>query len=484
MRFFQLCFVFFFVFISSHPAQAMMQIPLDFFDAIFIGETINDRAGYSVANAGDVNCDGYDDIITGTPYYNGASTYNGRVYISFGPNPTTMNLSAADVIIDSSLWMDFSGWSVAGAGDVNGDGCDDFLIGAPYSSDAAYESGTAYLFYGDALLASTDVSTADLKYVGVAASDYAGYSVAGAGDVNGDGYDDILIGAPGRTAWTGAQAGAAYLIYGGASLGGMALSGADVRFHGEAAVDQAGFDVAGGGDFDGDGYDDIIVSAPGEDSAAAGAGATYLIRGQSAALPRVFFLGGANSKFTGEKSYDYAGYAIAFIGDMNGNGRDDIMIGAPYNDGATWTESLRGAVYFIDGTARALPLVNDLMVAASGQIYGHRGLESLGKSLSGAGDLNGDGYDDVIIGAYGNSDYAASSGAAYVQYGRRSFPSAMTSDLTDIQYVGGRKYDYAGTSVAGGGDYNGDGRSDLLITAVGRDDGGSGSGAVYVMYGF
>lgn len=462
----------------------MTQIPLDFFDGLFIGEAINDRAGYAVANAGDVNCDGYDDIITGAPYYNGVGTYNGRVYIVFGPTTGAFTLSSADVVIDSTLWMDFIGWSVAGAGDVNGDGCDDFLIGAAYSSDAAYESGTVYLFYGDSALTSADVSTADVKYVGVAANDYAGYSVAGAGDVNGDGYDDILIGAPGRTAWTGASAGAAYLIYGGASLGSMALSGADVRIHGEAAGDQAGFDVAGAGDFNGDGYADILVSAPGEDSAAAGAGATYLIRGQSAALPRVSFLSGANSKFTGEKANDYAGYSIASAGDMNGDGHDDIMIGAPYNDGATMSESLRGAVYFVEGSTRALPAVNDLSVAASGQIYGHRGLENLGKSVSGAGDVNGDGYADVIIGAFGNSDYAASSGAAYVQYGRRIFPRAMMSNLTDIQFVGGRRYDYAGTSVAGGGDYDGDGLSDFLIGTVGRDDGGSGSGAVYVMSGF
>lgn len=448
-------------------------------DAEFRGAVVSDQAGYAVSEAGDVNCDGYDDVMIAAPYNDDGGSSAGAVYVVFGPTSGLANLSAADVQFTGESASDYAGKALDAVGDVNGDGCDDILIGAYGNDTTGSSAGAAYLIYGSTTLADRDLSLADVRYHGTAPSDYAGYAVAGAGDVNRDGYNDILVGAYGNDG-SFSSAGATYLIFGSASLSSMVLSGSDVRFFGAASSDYSGKAVAGGGDFNGDGYDDILIGAPYEDTGGSSAGAAYLIFGQSSSYPHMYYLSGA-TKFYGEDSGDYAGTSVSFAGDVNGDGKDDILIGAPSNDGGG---SYAGAAYLYYGTsASRLPLSSD-MTQAPVKFEGEDSSNYAGTSVSGAGDIDGDGYDDILIGAYKNDTGASYAGATYLYYGSTTVLGRKMQLLyADAAFDGINSNDYSGYAVSGAGDLNADGNADILIGAYGNDASGSTAGTAYVVFG-
>jgi hypothetical protein len=149
-------------------------------------------------------------------------------------------------------------------------------VGAPYNDAGGARAGAAYLVLGSATPGDLALSAANATFSGEAAYDDAGDSVSGAGDVDGDGFDDLLVGARYNDA-NGIDAGAAYLVLGSATPGDLTLSAADAKYSGEAAYDYAGYSVSGAGDVDGDGLDDLVVGAYGDDAGGASAGAAYLV---------------------------------------------------------------------------------------------------------------------------------------------------------------------------------------------------------------
>jgi len=215
-------------------------------NASFWGEETDDRSGCSVACVGDVNGDGYDDILIGAYDNDDGGESAGRTYLIFGkPFEWTMDidLSEADASFRGEDEGDESGWPVAGAGDVNGDGYDDILIGATLNDDSDRDAGQTYLILGKPTGWEMDInlSESDASFLGEDSPDRSGCSIAGVGDVNGDGYDDILIGA----IWNnegGDFAGQTYLILGKASGWTMDtdLSASDASFWGENIEDGSG----------------------------------------------------------------------------------------------------------------------------------------------------------------------------------------------------------------------------------------------------
>ncbi len=288
------------------------------------GMAANDQFGVSVAGAGDVNGDGYADVIVGARLnsLNGSSA--GAAFIYFGGPAMS---GAPDVILLGEAADDWFGNSVAGAGDVNGDGFDDVVVGAPYNDRGGSAAGAAYVFYGG----PTMDNRPDVIMVGEMHDDQFGWSVAGAGDVNGDGLSDVIVGARlhcvDKILCTGNDyaRGRAYVF-----LGGKPMDAApDVVMDGDAANDWFGNTVAGIGDVNGDGLDDLLATAHFyNDGVNSAAGKIYLFSGGAhlGPLPRATAVGDLKD---GQLGHSIAGGDVAGTG-----GLADVIAGEIYSAGA------------------------------------------------------------------------------------------------------------------------------------------------------
>ena len=384
---------------------------------------------------------------------------------------------------------DHTGHRVAGIGDVNGDGIDDFAIGA-YSNDENYKnSGQVYVFFGRSggFPASTNASSANASFQGVGEDDRAGIDIAGVGDVDNDGYDDFVIGADEYEALGTSGRGRAYLILGKSSGWSMdtSLSSADASWYGEVNEDMFGRAVGGGGDVNGDGYDDIVVGAHDNEEGGDIQGQTYIIFGRSGGWSTNQNIGStANASFIGVENKEQSGYSVDIVGDTNGDGYDDILIGARYF-AHTPGGSRIGHAYLIMGKSSGWS--RDTLISSSNATFvGQRSLA--GSHVSKAGDVNGDGLADFLITEHMNSEHKSQMGQTYLILGNRSGWSNGTklSDI-DASFWGENFNDESGNSAEGGGDINGDGYDDLIIGAYRNQDGGKEfpyyAGKIYVVYG-
>jgi hypothetical protein len=400
-----------------------------------VGEAADDWFSYSLATAGDVNGDGYSDIVVGS---RGHSAGAGKAYLYLG-GASGLSASPSWSAVGEAADNRF-GQSVATAGDVNGDGYADVVVGA-YGHNSY--TGKTYLYHGGASgLSASSSWTA----VGEASTDYFGYSVATAGDVNGDGYSDVVVGSYGHTGFIGK----AYLYVGGAS--GLEASSSWTA-DGEATSDDFGLRVATAGDVNGDGYSDVVVGASGNSSSA---GKAYLYPGGASGLS-------SSTSWTavGEAVDNFFGGSVATAGDVNGDGFSDVVVGASGNSGTT------GKAYLYLGGA------DHLSVKASWTPTGEAASDQFGVSVATAGDVNGDGYADVVVGAPGESAF---TGKAYLFLGEAGGLAADSSWIA----VGEAEDDNFGASVATAGDVNGDGYSDVVVGAYGND---SSFGKAYLYHG-
>ena len=387
-------------------------------DASFWGNHTGDYSGYSgsVAGLGDVNGDGYDDILIGAYGDNDAGRLAGQTYLILGKATgwyMDTDLSASDASFWGEGEGDRSGYSVAGAGDVNGDGYDEILIGAKSNDECVNEAGQTYLILGKATgwMMDTDLSASDASFRGEDAGDHSGTSVAIAGDVNGDGYDDILIGAYGD-AYTGSTIGRTYLIFGKATGWDMDtdLSTSNASFLGEEKGECSGSTVTGAGDVNGDGYDDILIGAWRDDEGGDYSGQTYLIFGKAFGWAMDTDLSKSDASFLGEDAGDGAGNSIASAGDVNRDGFDDFLIGAWHDEEGG---EKAGQTYLLLGKSSGWKMDTNLS-ASDASFRGEDRLDYSGSSIAGVGDVNGDGYDDILIGADRNRDSGLEAGQTYL----------------------------------------------------------------------
>ena len=437
----------------------------------------------------DVNGDGFDDLLIGNRVVFGKA---------IGSTPgfsATLKLSGLDgsngFNLGHTLPDAHVGFSVSNAGDVNGDGVSDILVGAPGSGPTG--AGASYLVFGgsDPYYLGSLTGTNGFKITGSSSGSSLGFSVSGAGDVNGDGFADLLVGAP------GAGSGASYLIFGKASgFSGTfdvgTLDGSNgFKLEGAAGGDQSGFAVSAAGDVNGDGFADVMVGAPFSDSNGTDSGAAYVVFGRANGFAATIALdsldGMTGFRLQGEAAGDHFGTALGKAGDMNGDGLGDLVIGAP--DGA----ARHGATYVVFGRGGAAnPVLNvSTLDGTNGlKITGEASGDRFGAAVSGAGDLNGDGFADVLVGAPLADANAANSGAAYVLFGKAGAFDASVSASTlaggrGFRVAGAAAGDHFGAGVSGGGDLNADALADVAISAPLADATSVGTdiGAVYILFG-
>ncbi|NNL03880.1 MAG: hypothetical protein HKO85_01235 [Xanthomonadales bacterium] len=391
-----------------------------------------DYAGFSVANAGDINSDGFNDLVLGAPASSLGAQFGGAVYLIFGTDqgfesPIDLSLPGDYHVIAGIEENADAGSSVAGAGDVNGDGTDDLVIGARFANGS---SGAAYVVFGSAgeLPGSFDVLNGanGFAMASVGLGDVLGQSVAGGFDLNGDGYDDIAIGAP-LAGEENNYTGKAYIVFGsnqpfGATLNLNALDGSNgLTINGAADQDNFGESVAVAGNIDLEGFDDLIIGAPqASPGGLADAGSSYVIFGSGtpyAAELNVATLDGSNGfALVGDEVGAQSGAAVAGGFDLNRDGIDDAVVGAPKSD---LSQVDSGAAYVVHGKAGgwSASIFLSGLSGASGQIIaGKTGGDAFGAAVSAAGDLNNDSWIDLIAGAPDASTYVADAGEAYLIY--------------------------------------------------------------------
>jgi hypothetical protein len=469
------------------------------------GAAAGDQSGFSVSSAGDVNNDGFDDLIVGARLADpNGKTFAGSSYVVYGSaTPATTidlaNLGANGFRIDGAAVDDLSGHSVSSAGDFNGDGLDDVIVGA-FSADpnGKNQAGSSYVIFGGSTLGATidlaNLGANGFRIDGAAAVDWSGYSVSSAGDVNNDGFDDIIVGALYADPDGKGQAGSSYVIFGGttpASTIDLANLGANgFRIDGAAAVDNSGISVSSAGDVNSDGFDDLIVGAfsAGPDGKT-NAGSSYVIFGSEtpAATIDLANLGANGFRIDGAAASDRSGLSVSSAGDVNSDGFDDLIVGA-FSAGPDGKTNA-GSSYVIFGSETPAATIDLANLGANGfRIDGAAAYDQSGISVSSAGDVNNDGFDDLIVGArLADPNGKVDAGSSYVIFGGTTL--GATIDLANLgangfRIDGAATSDNSGHSVSSAGDVNNDGFDDLIIGAWLADPNGKyDAGSSYVIYG-
>ena len=400
---------------------------------------------WSLSGAGDLNHDGYDDVIVAAYRFDSGESEEGKVFVYHG------SVSGLELFPAWSAEGDqdscYFGWSVSGAGDVNGDGFHDVVIGTHEYDNGEDPEGLAVVYHGSISgLGSTPT------WSGTPEGSEYGYSVSTAGDMNGDGYADLIVGVPLHGGGPGVHG--RVLIHSGGPAGLSLLPTCQIR--GDHNLSRFGNTVASAGDVNGDGYADVIVGAPG------GIGFVDLFQGSEDGLDTI-----PAWQIMGDQTDEQLGTAISTAGDVNGDGYSDIIIGSPLHDGVT-IES--GEVYLFRGSSSGLESSPEWI--QSGEMY----YGWYGKTVSAAGDVDGNGYGDVLVGEDIYNSPGNYTGTVYLYYGNTHEPSRSPLRGSRSGGTGGavylpRQLQLTGEPISLGGMSDESGSFRLL--AMGRPPAGS-----------
>lgn len=478
-------------------------------------------AGTAVSGGGDINGDGFDDLVVAAPNYSRYAvddTALASSYVIFGKaNNTDVELSSIDTGASDSVGFRLTGFksstfntrdSISTGGDLNGDGFDDVVFGAPRTVFATNNIGAAYVVFGKengfANLDVTDLNgTTGFTFTDSARGysseqAYVGAAVSLNGDVNGDGFDDLIVGAPGQNKYRAGQEydGEVYVIFGRSSFTGMTdntlqvtdLNGSN-GFKATGLVGQqarTGSSVSSGGDVNGDGIGDLVIGAPGDGYGyGSAAGRAYVVYGKTnlgtgGTLELTSLSGSSGFVLNGGDTYDAAGASVSINGDLNGDGFDDIVVGAPTTTASTPSiDAYNGAAYVIFGDSNIPALANlDAVNGTTGfSLKGTSG-NYAGQTVAFAGDLDGDGFDELLIGEprdprgtvtfFFGEDFDLNNGVSgdgELGNGLQKIDGSAAGTVNADQGAA------ADILVGGGGNdtLNADGGSDILIGGSGDD---------------
>ncbi|MFH1728649.1 MAG: FG-GAP-like repeat-containing protein [Pseudomonadota bacterium] len=468
-------------------------------DAIFDSESSTsssrtDKLGAYVTSI-DINNDGYDDIIMGAINNDhGGTNDTGAIYIIWGSSTelagtydlaTDLDYSGSTSLHGVKYYGDgnsFNAGTVANAGDVNADGIDDLLIGVEQDSTAGSSAGSVYLLYGNANLdtyyTSTNnalstitptASTAGVQFTAENAGDHL-YRVRNAGDVDGDGFADFLIGATYYQASTAtAASGAVYLVYGNnsaictmtspISLTDIISSSADFAgaiFYADDKDDNAGYAFDTAGDIDNDTYDEIIIGVYSDESDSSGLssgtpGTVFIIKGSATRYSSGYELNDVSTlpndaiKFNGESNNDQAGYSVAGAGDVNGDGYDDVLIGARKDDDGALDAGAAYLIYGSEDLSGFYDLTYYNITFDAAKFVGKNANDYTGTNVVSLNDIDFDGYNDFAIIAPNTASSSSSKSKIYLIFGDGD---------EETVYFNGLKQNH---------DFDGDGDTDLIL---------------------
>ncbi|MEO0926320.1 MAG: hypothetical protein AAFY63_10680, partial [Cyanobacteria bacterium J06643_13] len=525
---------------------------------IIPGQEMGDRLGEAVYNAGDINGDGIADlVVTATDagivnndeysYYD--SDRRGEAYVVFGRRDydsstfSLDNLNGSNGFLVSGLDAAHNLGSAISAGDLNGDGIDDLVLGAPnaglqvssYGYSYSENNGEAYVIFGQRSGFEADFVLSSLNgnngftIMGIDAEDLLGTAVTSAGDINGDGIDDLAVSAVGGGRKISNdngfsysdRRGEVYVLFGDRNgfesrINLFNLNGSNgFIIDGKDANDSLGGTLSNAGDLNGDGIDDLVIGtanagdvldSPFADGDSDQRGEVYVLYGSRNGFASRFTVSDRLNGFNGFglagiDIEDNLGTAVNNAGDLNGDGIEDLIIGAA-NASVAGEYSQEGQAYVVFGSNSGFEAQFDLKNLNGSNGFSIAGLDDaagLGNAVS-AGDFNGDGIDDLFVAASSAGDtisaygfeYSDLRGEAYIVFGSASgFTSEI--DLANLSSDAGVRIrgidaeDLLGSAIASGGDLNGDGADDLIVSATGVDLGNeyeyTREGTAYVVFG-
>ena len=449
-------------------------------DYILHGENDNDVAGASLSMVGDVDGDGLGDFLVPAFFNDEGADDGGKVYLvrasDIEDGPGEYDLVDMPYSFVGQTNTEEAGHAVGPAGDVDGDGLDDFMICGYRNDDPYTDNGRVYVFFASGLVEPgvRSTATADMTFVGEAADNRLGHAISGAGDMDGDGLPELIMGSYGYTEM-GVDSGKTYIIPSSTMTPGMetTLGESQYMYLGEGPMEASGHAVRTAWDVDGDGLNDVVVGARRNSTGALEGGKGYLIYGDSlGAIGEVKSLADADHGFYGEVVGGWVGYQAAGAGDVDGDGRADLLFGAHTSDDAGG----RSYLILADSIGPALQSMDYADAVFTGEYPSNHS----GRSLAPAGDVDGDGLADLLIGARNAGDRV---GRAYLYYGKSVTTGINPLGDADVRFIGEDAFDEAGYTVSSAGDVNGDGLSDLLISAWQGDFDGTtdGPGKAYLI---